>query len=565
MWLIKKIASIRFTVIIIVLLMIILTISTTMESKFGTPLAQRIFYQTRWFDLFLSLLWLNIFCATVLRFPFKKHQFGFLITHLGILGLLLGSLLTRLLGIEGQLFVYEGEKGSKLKIGGKKEEVTLPSKKKEVFDLKPGKYPLWRHKNSSIEVRLLEHAAEETVVAPGDSTASLNRALQVHLKSEKMGLDQSSWLVERDQNNEQGNKVAVGPLTLLLKEKKEIKAEGPPKLIITNKDGKTLASINLNEPAGEFALTGTPLKLVNLNYYPYARVGDEKIVNGPDQGPANPAVEFDVEDKNGQKEHYLKFALFPDFESMHAKGVTHQFDIQTKFDIPAAAEPLPSGAYIAFFFDAQGNWNYAVKGQTRSSDGKIALNDWVDSGLMDLRFKVEQVLDRATISTRIIDLPGGSTQGAQAIEVIAKNGQEQYSEWVMKDESLGFHTPYGDVKMNFRLKTMILPFSLALKDFRREDYPGTNSPSSFESDVALKDSQLKHEIHETIAMNKPLDYKGFRIFQSSYVQNPGEKEASVFTVAKNPGIPFIYLSAFLIFIGSFFQFYVKPLSKHAFK
>src|SRR3989338_3358102 len=108
MWLIKKIASIRFTVIIIVLLMIILTISTTMESKFGTPLAQRIFYQTRWFDLFLSLLWLNIFFATVLRFPFKKHQFGFLITHLGILGLLLGSLLTRLLGIEGQLFVYEG-------------------------------------------------------------------------------------------------------------------------------------------------------------------------------------------------------------------------------------------------------------------------------------------------------------------------------------------------------------------------------------------------------------------------------------------------------------------------
>ena len=61
-------------------------------------------------------------------------------------------------------------------------------------------------------------------------------------------------------------------------------------------------------------------------------------------------------------------------------------------------------------------------------------------------------------------------------------------------------------------------------------------------------------------MNHPLDYKGYRIFQSSYVKDPEAGEASIFTVAKNPGIPFIYGGAIVIFVGAFLVFFVPQLS-----
>ena len=68
-------------------------------------------------------------------------------------------------------------------------------------------------------------------------------------------------------------------------------------------------------------------------------------------------------------------------------------------------------------------------------------------------------------------------------------------------------------------------------------------------------------IERTIKMNQPLDYGGFRIFQSSYIQDPSLGEASVFTVAKNPGITLIYMGSVILFIGVALLFYIKPFSR----
>jgi len=54
------------------------------------------------------LLGLNVLCAAVVRFPWKKSQIGFLVTHAGILVLMLGAVLTRVAGIDANLPVFEG-------------------------------------------------------------------------------------------------------------------------------------------------------------------------------------------------------------------------------------------------------------------------------------------------------------------------------------------------------------------------------------------------------------------------------------------------------------------------
>ena len=88
----KALGSLRLAIFLIVALACLLAFSTIMESLHGTPFAQKHFYTTRWFDFFLALLWVNIFCSTLTRWPFEKKHIGFIITHLGILTLLGRSL-----------------------------------------------------------------------------------------------------------------------------------------------------------------------------------------------------------------------------------------------------------------------------------------------------------------------------------------------------------------------------------------------------------------------------------------------------------------------------------------
>ena len=59
-----------------------------------------------------------------------------------------------------------------------------------------------------------------------------------------------------------------------------------------------------------------------------------------------------------------------------------------------------------------------------------------------------------------------------------------------------------------------LPFSVELKNFTLTRYPGSSSPSSFESEVVVHvDGE---ECAERIYMNNVLDVKGYRFFQASY-------------------------------------------------
>ena len=51
-------------------------------------------------------------------------------------------------------------------------------------------------------------------------------------------------------------------------------------------------------------------------------------------------------------------------------------------------------------------------------------------------------------------------------------------------------------------------------------------------------------------MNRPLDVGGFRLFQSSYrLGGPGEPDATILSVARDPGAPVVYLSFVLVTIG----------------
>lgn len=77
-----------------------LIIGTCLESWYSDKIAQELVYHTWWFTALLGLLALCIFFAAMKKWPWKKHQTGFLITHVGLLTLLAGGVLNSFFGVD---------------------------------------------------------------------------------------------------------------------------------------------------------------------------------------------------------------------------------------------------------------------------------------------------------------------------------------------------------------------------------------------------------------------------------------------------------------------------------
>lgn len=109
LWLYRFCASLRLAVVLIAVCSVVLAWATWVDSRLGTPAVQFGIYRTWWFLALHAALGLNVLCSALIRLPWKKRHVGFLITHLGILVLLFGCLLTWWMGTDAQLSVIEAD------------------------------------------------------------------------------------------------------------------------------------------------------------------------------------------------------------------------------------------------------------------------------------------------------------------------------------------------------------------------------------------------------------------------------------------------------------------------
>lgn len=88
-------------------------------------------------------------------------------------------------------------------------------------------------------------------------------------------------------------------------------------------------------------------------------------------------------------------------------------------------------------------------------------------------------------------------------------------------EGMPVRAHVGDmhVSVSYGSRYLQLPFAIRLRDFIMERYPGTNSASSYASEVTLVDDRNNLEEDHRIFMNNILDYGGYRFFQSSFDQD----------------------------------------------
>lgn len=556
----KFFASLRLAVFLLASLALVFAAGTFIESAFGTEAAKLLIYRSPWMSLLLILLALNVAAAALDRLPWKRKHVGFVITHAGILFILAGSLLTRAYGIEGQMAVQEGQTVNRIILN----EGVLQIFSEEGF---LGTHPIpprafsWQGKEKlggeGPNVWLLHYYPKSSRREKIEESSKGSPALEVTLENSWMKVNH--WLLLDDPER---NHVLLGPAELRFTRESLIQAKGPEGrgfLEFQFQDSTVKIEVPEKTPK-TMKLEGTPYQVTVLQVLKDVVVDQERLLDRSKEWN-NPACELILEGK-GLKEKHTVFSNFPDFPTIHGM------------------KPSETGARI-YYRRTGGEKGEGVKNELRFvwregslplyqvrkgeeiSQGILELGKDYATGWMDFKFRAGPYYPRAEVRTEFKEEPVNSQaeEHLSAIAIEVEQARQRKSLWLGQGDRETVVLGGRTLQVIYGLQTLPIGFRIRLKDFRVENYPGTNRPASFESDIILKDDFSGTARDVTIRMNRPLKYHGFKIFQSGYQQPEGSPEVSVFTVAKDPGVPIKYVGAVVLISGILIMFYTRRFSR----
>ncbi len=135
-------------------------------------------------------------------------------------------------------------------------------------------------------------------------------------------------------------------------------------------------------------------------------------------------------------------------------------------------------------------------------------------------FVIGEFKPKARVELKSSDIKMSSSSMAALNMKVKVNGEEKlfYISGSQGIEGNARNLSIGNVQLavSYGAKTIDVPFSLKLNDFIMERYPGTNSASSYASEVTLIDKRENISENIRIYMNHILDHDGYRFFQSSF-------------------------------------------------
>ncbi|MGA2229919.1 MAG: cytochrome c biogenesis protein ResB [Tepidisphaeraceae bacterium] len=119
-------ASLKLAIFLILSLAFYLGAATCYEARYGTRPVQDMIYGSRPFILLMALLAVNVMAAVLVRYPWKRKQTGFIITHIGIEVTLLGCLLSFRYSVDGKVSLTPGQKSEVINLNDEEVGVTMP-------------------------------------------------------------------------------------------------------------------------------------------------------------------------------------------------------------------------------------------------------------------------------------------------------------------------------------------------------------------------------------------------------------------------------------------------------
>jgi cytochrome c-type biogenesis protein CcsB len=194
-------------------------------------------------------------------------------------------------------------------------------------------------------------------------------------------------------------------------------------------------------------------------------------------------------------------------------------------------------------------------------------------GFGEFRFLLRSFISSASFTA----VKSQSETGEDAVLIQISDGMKQQTIPVfghsgVVPDTVRIPLANSTLRLAYGADPLQVPFSIYLKDFKLERYPGSQSPSSFASEVTLVDEEkgINEDLH--IFMNNTLQHRGYKFFQSSY---DVDEQGTILSVNHDFwGTWISYLGYALMIIGfvaslinkdSNFQFLVRKLKQSSVK
>lgn len=505
---IYSIADIRNSIILFLLFAFFCAIATFIESSYGTSTAWAMIYGTLWFGFIQFLLGLNLLCALFKYKMFSNKKIPLFIFHISFLFILVGSIITRYWGYEGNLHIRENSQNN-----------LIESSKSFIkfFTINDGQIT---GVSAQKDIALLPFANSlELDLKLGDDVAKL--------EYKNMILDAKNVFVEDEK---------YAPLLVLMIADKNNKAD---EIVFKEGDIKDIFGINfsfLNDNVkAPFIKIDKNLNISSSFDLKYLSMLDQKndVLNTKSSKSVKEKALYETKD----------FSFVVKFASMHAKeeikGTNRKQENSFFAWLKSVCLESLRTCMISLFGEAY-KWNNPL------------LNKFKDFAMSE----EYQALKFSKDSTNALEFKISYKGESKNVFVFEYS---KPSKIVIKDKMFFISWSPSNIE---------LPFSLYLKDFVLDRYPGSMSASSYASEVIVKDDK---EFDYRIFMNNVLDYKGYRFYQSSYDK---DELGTILSVNKDPGKIPTYIGYFLLSLGMFlsilnpnsrFRYLAKLINKDALK
>jgi hypothetical protein len=615
-------ASLKLAVVLLAVLIVAAIAGTIYESSFDAKVARTYVYGASWFNIWLVLLGANLTVSALSRWPWRKHHLAFLITHLGIITLLIGSLIGRIWGVEGTITLFKAEPPTnRLLVDQRQLRVhdvdgivkgfaaeflhhpPTPQHPRDLGLLASGARLQIVDYAPAIEGKLHPKPLEDggtPALHFAVSTAIMNQHLDGWLLADdpqhhsfSMGLANIEFKRGTASSVEAGVPPAAQPLRLS-PQNQEVELEesifafskAPDQQIgHVAKGGSTGAKVRLLPPTtgnkGELAISlggkesrfdvaanlgrevgieGTSFTLKIHDYWPDFRIESGKPSSLSDE-PNNPAVLVTIRGRG------VPAAAAPS----DSHGIGKQM-IATGGPpaMPAPGEEAPN--HLTLFSSDDGTISYElVSRKNGTTTGKIELNKPLATGWADWQLIVDTTLRHASAwmdFTPIKSAPMSSADLPDGVRIRAQQTGQTFEQWVPAGWQIAIPTSPEPTMVAYGWKIVQLPIALELLDFEVKRNEGSDSPAGFKSTLRILTAD-GDTATGACWMNHPFSYPGvwwhtwtgltYKISQASW--NPENLGQSTVQILRDPGWLLKWTGSLLVVIGVFMMFYLQPYRK----
>jgi cytochrome c-type biogenesis protein CcsB len=280
-------------------------------------------------------------------------------------------------------------------------------------------------------------------------------------------------------------------------------------------------------------------KKYDIQYKGYMAKATEAIVDDPNGGPL---VLLTV--TKGMRNR--KTFLLKPGESEEFRGFTLGFRKKGNFDLDITH--ATDSFYIQSPWEMRRMSMKSRQGEMIPGNIKLPLKTMYVYSIKDWRIVVQNFSSSGVIKPVPARSRGQHTKEVMHFQVKEGNQLADMYLWLNNDSSniAKYSNDKHTIELTYAPRLIKLPFKLKLNDFILERYPGSNTPSSYKSDVVLIDKQNNVRKPYMIYMNNVLKYKGYRFYQSSYEQ---DEKGSILSVNHDVvGMTVTYAGYSLLFL-----------------